>query len=144
MSTLKTATSALTAAVLVTGIGLAWAQTAEEQVQPSDPMAAATTATPTPSTTSEQTPADPNATSTTAAADQASPNPPIESTAQLPANDPATPDSLRTNQAISGSNSSASTSTSANSSDSMTSSTTSSYDNSTSSYSEPAPRADRN
>ena len=38
MSRIKTATSALTAAVLVTGIGLAWAQT--EENQPTDPMAA--------------------------------------------------------------------------------------------------------
>lgn len=57
MSTIKTVTSALTAAVLVTSIGLAFAQTEDQpQQQPTDPMAAATAATP-----SEQTPADPNA-----------------------------------------------------------------------------------
>ena len=91
MSTLKTVTSALTAAVLVTGIGLAWAQTEDQpQNQPTDPMAAAT-ATP----TSEQTPADPNAIpstdSSTAAAQQQQPvddparaTPPVDSTAPLP------------------------------------------------------------
>ena len=71
MSNLKTVTSALTAAVLVTSIGLAWAQT-DDQTQPTDPMAAATA-----SPTSEQTPADPNAM-------------PADTTAQqMPANDPA-------------------------------------------------------
>ena len=51
MSRIKTATTALTAAVLVTGIGLAVAQTAEPTT-PADAMTAAP---------SEQTPADPNA-----------------------------------------------------------------------------------
>lgn len=55
MSRIKTATTALTAAVLVTGIGLAVAQT-DDQNQPAEPMAAATA-----SPISEQTPADPNA-----------------------------------------------------------------------------------
>jgi hypothetical protein len=73
MSAIKTATSALTAAVLVTSIGLAWAQT-EDQNQPTDPVAAATAA-----PLSEQTPADPNAA-------PADPNAvmPAESTAALP------------------------------------------------------------
>lgn len=53
MSTLKTATSALTAAVLVSSIGFAWAQTDEQPAQPADVMTA-----PMPS---EETPADPNA-----------------------------------------------------------------------------------
>lgn len=70
MSNLKTVTSALTAAVLVTSIGLAWAQT-DDQNQPTDPMAAATA-----SPTSEQTPADPNAL-------------PVDTTVQMPADNPA-------------------------------------------------------
>ena len=95
MSAIKTATSALTAAVLVTGIGLAWAQT-EDQQQPADPVAAATAA-----PLSEQTPADPNAApvdanaampaeSTTVIAEQqpaddpAKVTPPVDSTATLP------------------------------------------------------------
>ncbi len=83
MSNLKTATSALTAALLVTGIGLAVAQT-DDQQQPADPMTAATAATPTmPTTISEQTPADPNAV------------PPADNTAQIqqqtPQVDPAAP-----------------------------------------------------
>jgi len=93
MSTLKTATSALTAAVLLTGIGLAFAQT-EDQQQPTNPVAA--TAAP-----SEQTPADPNAApvdanampadSTAAMAQQPAPaddpakvTPPVDSTAAMP------------------------------------------------------------
>lgn len=92
MSTIKTVTSALTAAVLVTSIGLAVAQT-EDQQQPTDPVAASTAA-----PLSEQTPADPNAApvdanampadTTTVAADQPAPaddpakvNPPVDSTA---------------------------------------------------------------
>jgi hypothetical protein len=96
MSAIKTATSALTAAVLVTSIGLAWAQT-EDQNQPTDPVAAATAA-----PLSEQTPADPNAApadpnavmpaeSTAAVVDQPLPaddparvTPPVDSTAALP------------------------------------------------------------
>lgn len=89
MSNLKTVTSALTAAVLVTSIGLAWAQT-DEQTQPTDPMAAATA-----SPTSEQTPADPNAlpvdtTVQMPADDPARATPPVDTTAPLPA-DPAVP-----------------------------------------------------
>lgn len=96
MSTLKTVTSALTAAILVSGIGLAVAQT-EDQKQPTDPVAAATAA-----PLSEQTPADPNAApvdpnaampleSNAAIAQQPAPaddpakvTPPVDSTAALP------------------------------------------------------------
>jgi hypothetical protein len=53
MSALKTATSALTAVALVSGIGFAWAQADEQPVQPADIPAAAMP--------SEETPADPNA-----------------------------------------------------------------------------------
>lgn len=56
MSALKTATSALTAAVLVTSIGLAFAQTEDRSPQQSAAPVAATPAVP-----SEETPADPNA-----------------------------------------------------------------------------------
>ncbi|MDR7270542.1 putative membrane protein [Pelomonas saccharophila] len=79
MSTLKTATSALTAAVLVTSIGLAFAQTEDQpQQQPAEPTTAAVMP-------SEQTPADPNA----APADVNTM--PADSTAamQQPADDPA-------------------------------------------------------
>ena len=65
MSRLKTATTALTAAFLVTGIGLAFAQTADQK-QPTDPMAAATA-----SPTSEQTPANRNAQTAQTARDTA-------------------------------------------------------------------------
>jgi len=140
MSTLKTATSALTAAVLVTGIGLAWAQTEDQpQNQPTDPMAAATA-----SPTSEQTPADPNAIppadSSAAAAQQqqavedpARATPPVDSTAPLPSD-------------------TTTSSTTTTSTTSTTSSTANMPDNSYTapaatttppSY-EPAPRADRN
>ena len=98
MSTLKTVTSAMTAAVLVTGIGLAFAQT-EDQRQPADPMVAATA-----SPTSEQTPADPNALPPTDSAaqqqqqpqqppaDPAQATPPVDSTtAPLPSAQDATP-----------------------------------------------------
>ncbi|MGM9481910.1 hypothetical protein ACS5PN_12060 [Roseateles sp. NT4] len=94
MSTLKTVTSALTAVVLVSGIGLAVAQT-EDQKQPTDPVAASTAA-----PLSEQTPADPNAapadvnampTDSTAAVQQPAPaddpakvTPPVDSTAATP------------------------------------------------------------
>lgn len=118
MSTVKTVTSALTAAALVTGIGLAWAQT-DEQNQPAEPMTA-TTATP----ISEQTPADPNAAPADATMQQQTDTttlqqttPPVDatrSTAPLPS------DSTYNNN-----NNSAATTT-----------TDSSY--------EPAPRADRN
>lgn len=118
MSKLKTATSALTAAALISGIGFAWAQT-EDQVQPADPMVAATA-----DPISEQTPADPNAVT------------PVDSTAQvMPADDPA-----RTNPPVD--------STVPLTSDTTTSNTTAvSPDTSattTSSTYEPAPRADRN
>jgi len=80
MSTLKTATSALTAAVLVTSIGLAFAQTEDQpQQQPAEPTAAA------PATLSEQTPADPNAAPVDANAMPAD----STNTAQQPADDPA-------------------------------------------------------
>ncbi|MFT7775917.1 hypothetical protein [Roseateles sp.] len=75
MSHLKTATTALTAAVLVGGIGLAFAQS-DDQNQPAEPMTAATA-----SPTSEQTPADPNALPT---ADTTTQMP-----QQMPADDPA-------------------------------------------------------
>ena len=89
MSTLKTVTSALTAAILVSGIGLAVAQT-EDQKQPTEPVAAATAA-----PLSEQTPADPNAApavdTTAAMAEQQQPaddpakvTPPVDSTAAMP------------------------------------------------------------
>ncbi len=95
MSTLKTVTSALTAAILVSGIGLAVAQT-EDQKQPTDPVAASTAA-----PLSEQTPADPNAVpadpnavapaDSTAAMQQPAPaddpakvTPPVDSTAAMP------------------------------------------------------------
>ncbi|MGQ3052333.1 MAG: hypothetical protein ACT6S0_11165 [Roseateles sp.] len=132
MSKLKTATSALTAAVLVTGIGFAWAQ-AEDQVQPTDPMAAATAA-----PISEQTPADPNAVTpvdNTTAAQQAMPaddpartSPPLDSTSTTP----LTSDSSVRSTTDSSYNNNANTT--ANSTDMST--TGSTY--------EPAPRADRN
>lgn len=80
MSNLKTANSALTAAILVTGISLAFAQT--EDQQPANPMVAATAATPA-VTPSEQTPADPNAL------------PPAETTVQLQQQQPAVNDPAR-------------------------------------------------
>ncbi|KQW46614.1 MULTISPECIES: hypothetical protein [unclassified Roseateles] len=130
MSKLKTATSALTAAVLVTGIGLAWAQT-DEQVQPTEPMTAATA-----EPISEQTPADPNAVTpvdSTTAAQQAMPaddpartTPPVDSTA------PLTSDSTTRSTTDSSYNNNANT-TAASTDMSTTGST----------Y-EPAPRADRN
>ncbi len=82
MSTIKTITSSLTAVALVSGIGLAWAQTSDQN-QPTDPMQAAT-ATP----ISEQTPADPNAapqTDTTLTQQQTEPaTPPADTTAPMP------------------------------------------------------------
>jgi hypothetical protein len=125
MSTIKTATTALTAALLVSGIGLAWAQTEDAQ-QPSEPT------TPVAAMPSEQTPADPNAvplTDNSAAmpAQQTAPTNP-------PAVDGTTPAPL---------------SSDANSQ--APQSTTATMDNSTSvtpmpdaSRDEPAPRADRN
>jgi hypothetical protein len=129
MSTLKTATSALTAAVLVTGIGLAWAQT-EDQTQPTDPMAAATA-----SPTSEQTPADPNAIQPVdnnlqqqPVDDPARATPPADTTAPLPSD----------STAATTANTTAATPTPDNSymAPAATTAPQSSY--------EPAPRADRN
>jgi hypothetical protein len=130
MSTLKTATSALTAAVLVTGIGLAWAQT-EDQTQPTDPMAAATA-----SPTSEQTPADPNAIQPVDNSlqqqqpvdDPARATPPADTTAPLPSD----------STAATTANTTAATPTPDNSymAPAATTAPQSSY--------EPAPRADRN
>ncbi|MCE4555546.1 hypothetical protein [Pelomonas cellulosilytica] len=157
MSTLKTATSALTAVALVTGISLAWAQ-ADDSAQPTPSTTAAGTM------PSEQTPADPNAPTTgTMAVDPANTgapaatNPPVDSTAQLPANSTATPNSLNTNQAATNANGAPSSSSMDNSntstanSSSMSSPSTgtdSTYNNNAtnnrgSTY-EPAPRADRN
>lgn len=117
MSKLKTATSALTAAALISGIGFAWAQT-DDQVQPADPMVAATA-----QPISEQTPADPNAVT------------PVDSTAQvMPADDPA-----RTTPPVD--------STAPMTSDTMSNSNTTAASpdmTTTSSTYEPAPRADRN
>lgn len=70
MSTLKTVTSALTAAVLVTGIGIAVAQT-DDSSQTASADASTVTTMP-----SEQTPADPNAM-------------PAQTPAQQPTDDPA-------------------------------------------------------
>lgn len=53
MSAIKTATSALTAVALVSGIGFAWAQSDPQPAQPVD--------TPVAVMPSEETPADPNA-----------------------------------------------------------------------------------
>lgn len=133
MSRIKTATSALTAALLVTGIGLAVAQTAEP-TQPADPMAAAT------AKPSENTPADPNAqtqpvqpvapTDTTAPAMQQPTTPPVDTpstTTPLPS-DPAT--RTTPSNAYPANNGTMGNMPSSN--DSMTTT------------SEPAPRADRN
>lgn len=117
MSHLKTATSALTAALLVTGIGLAVAQTDEPQ-QPADPTVAAT-----PAPLSEQTPADPNAL------------PPADDTAQMqppqtpPAVEPA-PATMPAQPAMDNTYPSANVTTAAPGSSGV--------------GSEPAPRADRN
>lgn len=125
MSTIKTATSALTAALLVSGIGLAWAQTEDAQ-QATEPT---TTVSAMPS---EQTPADPNAvplTDNSAAmtAQQTEPtNPPaVDSSTPAPLSSDANsqaPMSTRT--------------TVGNSSTTTPAPETSNY--------EPAPRADRN
>lgn len=126
MSAIKTATSALTAAVLVTGIGLAWAQT-EDQQQPTDPVAASTAA-----PLSEQTPADPNAA-------PADPNAamPADSAAAIAEQQPPADDPARVTPPVD--------STAALPSDTTTTTTTTtttpspSYDSTA-----PAPRADRN
>ena len=78
MSHLKTATTALTAAVLVGGIGLAFAQS-QDPSPPAEPMTAAPAA-----TVSEQTPADPNA------------PPPADASKQMPQQTPAADDPART------------------------------------------------
>lgn len=124
MSTVKTVTSALTAAALVTGIGFAWAQT-DEQNQPAEPMTAATA-----EPISEQTPADPNAApadTLTAQADTTT----LQQTP--PADDPA-----RTTPPVDTSRSTTPlpSDSSYNNSATTTTTTDSSY--------EPAPRADRN
>ena len=120
MSTLKTATSALTAAVLVTGIGLAWAQTEDQpQNQPTEPTAAATAA-----PISEQTPADPNAL------------PPTDSSMQQQQPMPAVDDPARTTPPV---DNSAAPLPSDSSYNSSTPATPESSKSDT-----PAPRADRN
>jgi hypothetical protein len=127
MSALKTATSALTAAVLVTGIGLAFAQT-EDQKQPTDPMAAATA-----SPTSEQTPADPNAAPVDPNAAQ-----PADSTATMAAQQPPADDPARVTPPVDSTAATPSTTTT----DTTTTTTTTpspSYDQPAT----PAPRADR-
>lgn len=157
MPTLKTVTSAMTAAVLVTGIGLAVAQT-DTQNQPTDPMAAATA-----KPTSEQTPADPNAPATDAtmaaqaqaqqqqqpAYDPSRTTPPADgTTAPLPQDSTAATPS--TAPATNSMNSTNSTATTTPSDSSMNSSTTTSTDTGSSNNSsypsapERAPRADRN
>jgi len=125
MSTIKTATTALTAALLVSGIGLAWAQTEGEQ-QATEPM------TPVAAMPSEQTPADPNA--VPLPDDSAAMTAQQTGTTTPPAVDSTTPAPL---------------SSDANSQ--APQSTTPAVDNSTSvtptpeaSRYEPAPRADRN
>lgn len=67
MTMLKTTTTALTAAVLVTGIGLAWAQTDTATPQPSDTTAVAPQPTPTAADPSAVPPASPRADGTDAA-----------------------------------------------------------------------------
>lgn len=152
MSNLKTATSALTAAVLVTGIGLAWAQS-DEQTQPTEPLTAATAA------PSEQTPADPNALTAvdTTAADRAATvdmtqqpmsaddpartAPPVDTTAPLTtdATTRSTADGSYSNvnaNATATSNADASLNATSTANDNMA--PRSGYD------AEPAPRADRN
>ncbi len=117
MSHLKTVTTALTAAVLVGGIGLAFAQS-DEQNPPAEPMAAAT-----PAPTSEQTPADPNA------------MPAADTTAQMPQQTPAD-DPARTTPPVD-------TTATPLPSDTPTASDNT-YRAPTTSGEEPAPRADRN
>jgi len=127
MSKIKSVTSAITAAVLVSGIGFAWAQSEEQQ--PSTNSTTAAGALP-----SEQTPADPNATSLNSTAmpqeSAATTPPPVDSTTPAPQSSDANSQAPQ------------STTTSVDNSSSM-SSTTTDRSTSTSSY-EPAPRADRN
>lgn len=115
MSKIKSVTSAITAAVLASGIGFAWAQSEEQQ--PSTNSTVAADALP-----SEQTPADPNATSPNSSAmpleSAATTPPPVDSTMPAPQSSDA--------------NSQAPLST-----------TTTDRSTGTSSY-QPAPRADRN
>jgi len=131
MSTIKTLTTSLTAAALVTGISFAWAQTEEQSPQTNSTTAAATTL-------SEQTPADPNAvplTDNSAAMPQESAPtnpPPVDSAQSSDANSQATP---ATQAPL---NNTANTSSTVDNSTSITPSTAA-----TTSY-EPAPRADRN
>ena len=135
MSRLKT-TTALTAALLVTGLGLAVAQT-EDQNQPADPMTAATAATP-----SEQTPADPNAqpmqqvdpaTQQMQQQTQSQTPPPVDTTTPLPSDNAA--------RSATGSSYPSAQSTTAPMTDSKrTDGSNASYGSGT----EPAPRADRN
>ena len=129
MSKLKTATTALTAAVLVTGIGLAWAQT-NESVQPTDPMAAATA-----QPTSEQTPADPNAVTPTDGATTAG--------QAMPANGPARTTPPVDSSAPMTSDSTARSSTDGSYNNANTTAASGDMSTTASTY-EPAPRADRN
>lgn len=118
MSTVKTVTSALTAAALVTGIGLAWAQT-DEQNQPAEPMTAST-ATP----ISEQTPANPNAMPADATVQQQTDTTTLQQQTTPPVDTTRSTAPLPSDSAYNNNNSAATTTTD-------------------SSY-EPAPRADRN
>ena len=126
MSKIKSITSAITAAVLVSGIGFAWAQSEEQQ--PSTNSTTAANALP-----SEQTPADPNAAplSSTAMPQEsaATTPPPVDSTTPAPQSSDA--------------NSQAPLSTTTSVDSSSTATTTTDRSSTSSSY-EPAPRADRN
>lgn len=134
MSTLKTLTTSLTAAALVTGISLAWAQS-EDQSQPTNTTTAAG------AMPSEQTPADPNAVPLTDNAatmqqQNAPTNPPaVDGTTPAPMSSDANSQAPLNNPA----NTANTTSTMDNST-----SATPSPDANTSSTYEPAPRADRN
>lgn len=125
MSTIKTATSALTAALLVSGIGLAWAQTedAQQAIEPTPAVSAMP---------SEQTPADPNTVpltdnSAATTAQQTTTPPAVDSTTPAPMSSDA--------------NSQAPQSTTTAIDNSTTTTTTPAPE--ASAY-EPAPRADRN
>jgi hypothetical protein len=119
MSHLKTVTSAVTAVLLVSGIGLAVAQSEDSlpvtqpatMTQPADQAPVDSTAMPLNDTTAQQQPADPTRS-----------QPPADPTAPLPAQDPAQMQATQPAQ------------------DSSMPSSTPSYD----AASEPAPRADRN
>jgi len=131
MSTRKTLTTALTAAALVTGISLAWAQT-EDQSQPTNSTTAAG------AMPSEQTPADPNAVPLT---DNSAPLTQQSAPTNPPAVDGTTPAPQSSDA-----NSQAPLSNTANTSSTVDNSTsiTPSSDTSTTPSYEPAPRADRN